>query len=426
MLAGSVWQMPEAPEPGLKQGDMLDGKYVLRERIARGGMGSVFLAEQPALERTVAIKILRPELVSRPGLARQVRDEAVAASHVRSPHCVAVIDCSTLADGTPYIVMEYVPGRPLGRIIAEQSIPLLRAIDLFEQILSALGATHSCGIVHGDVKSDNFMVELLGGADHVTMIDFGLARVAGAPGCDLGDGMAILGTPEYMAPEVIRGEPPARASDLYGAGVILYELLTGTTPFAGGAAIQIVVRQAHDPVVAPSLRQPDRRIPPAFDRIALRALDKRPEERFPDAASFARELRAAAGEVRIEPPVPGAAPPRRRHVAPSAYGSSLDRVERIRELRCAIGEALARRDTAQIAQGYLELAHLLCRDRRFAAAVCQLEEGIELLTAGPGPAALDRPPVDRLVVALTALYEAGVARQHGSPRRARPAVHEAR
>jgi eukaryotic-like serine/threonine-protein kinase len=284
----------------LKQGDVLDGKYVVRDCIGQGGMGSVFLAEQPALGRKVAIKVLHPELARCPAHAARIRDEAIAARHVRSSHCLNVLDCSALPDGGSYLVMEYVPGRSLARISAEECLPLSRILDLFEQVLAALGSIHEAGIVHADVKSDNFLVESLDGRDHVTMIDFGLARFTSSSiGVELEDGEAIVsGTPEYMAPEVVCGGPPVVASDLYGAAVILYELLTGATPFGGGTAVEIMVRHASDVAVPPSLRRPDRTIPAALDRVVMRALEKRPEARFPDAAAFARAVRAAVASVR--------------------------------------------------------------------------------------------------------------------------------
>lgn len=398
-----------ASAPALQEGDVLDGKYVLGERIGQGGMSRVFLAEEPALERTVAIKILRHDIEACRD-AGLVRDEAVAASRVRSPHCVAVIDYGVLADGTPYLVMEYVPGRSLERIITEERIPAARVAHLFEQVLEALGAAHDSGIVHGDVKSDNFMVELLGGHEHVTMIDFGLARVAASAHDRLQESALIVGTPDYMAPEVIRGEAPTRASDLYSAGVILYELLTATTPFGGGAAAEIVARHVSEVVEPPSLRRPDRAISTAFDELVLRALDKRPAARFADAAMFARELRAAARRARQQPRTWNDGRRRARaDIAPGAADNLLDRTEQLRELRCLLGEALARDDVAQIADEYLAVAQLLRRERRFAAAADQLEEGIDLLTAGCEMIASERAAaVDRLKVALTALYEAGV------------------
>lgn len=310
----------------LKPGDVLDGKYVLGECVGEGGMGSVFVADQPALERKVAIKVLHPEVARTPAHAQRIRDEAVAACHVRSSHCLTVIEYSALPDGTSYLVMEYVPGRPLTSVLATESPSLARTVDLFAQVLTALGAIHDSGLVHADVKSDNFLVESIDGRDHVTAIDFGLARFAGSSAVrELEDGTAIVsGTPEYMAPEVVRGGAAIPASDLYSAGVILYELLTGTTPFAGGSAVKIMCSHAHDPVVPPSRRRPDRNISPALDRVVLRALEKRPEARFPDAATFARELRAAAvgswtlAGLTTRPASPTASTPTRNYNGPAA------------------------------------------------------------------------------------------------------------
>jgi len=412
-----------ASDRTLKQGDILDDRYVLRDCIGAGGMGSVFLAEQPALGRTVAIKVLHPELAACPRQAGRIREEAIAACRARNPHSVAVIDYGALPDGTPYLVMEHVPGRSLERVIAEESIPLARAVELFEQILSALGATHDRGIIHADVKSENFLVEAAGASDHVTMIDFGLARVAGASAClDLEDGeVMVSGTPECMAPEVARGEPPVRASDLYAAGVILYELLTGATPFGGPTTMAIMLQHLHDPVVPPSRRRPDRAIPPALDRVVLRALDKRPEARFPDAATFARELRAALGssgdsprgperdDDRSTPEAPtrncGVPRPRNR-IARGSDCRGSGRTADLEALRTAVGKALACGDVAQIANDYIELASALGSERRFAAAACELQKGIDILTASRGSDVLGAPqPVDRLFVALAALYE---------------------
>ncbi|HEX8114725.1 MAG TPA: serine/threonine-protein kinase, partial [Kofleriaceae bacterium] len=267
------WIMPPTAALGFQPGEVIDGRYVLRDRLGEGGMGTVFLANQPGLERMVAIKVLHPELVGEPVHARRLREEARIACRVRSASCVGMIDCGELPDGAPYLVMEYVPGEVLGQVLAEQSISLSRAVEVMEQILGALGAVHAAGIVHGDVKTDNFLVETVAGRDRVTLIDFGLARLADAPHeVDMEDGeVMVSGTPEYMAPEVVAGEPPGRAADLYAAGVILYELLTGTTPFAGGAPEAIMLRHAREAVIPPSLRCPERDLPPALDRVVLRA-----------------------------------------------------------------------------------------------------------------------------------------------------------
>jgi len=416
-------------QPALNPGDVIDGRYVLRERIGQGGMGGVFLADQLALDRRVAIKLLQPELVGVPDLARRMHEEATLASHVRSPYCVEVFDCGVLPDGTPYIVMEYIPGRSLGRVIADEVMPLERALDLFEQILSALAATHRNGIVHGDVKSDNFLVERVNDTEHVTMIDFGLAQTTGAcSDADFAGELTISGTPEYMAPEVAAGDHPLPASDLYGAGVILYELLTGTTPFRGGTAIEIMLRQVREPVIPPSECRPDRGIPPEIDRVVLEALDKRPDARFADATAFASELRAAAGalcksrrqtspdEEVLQPSraEAGSAPRPRPQLARASDCTGAMRTD-TEVFRHAIAGALQRGDVTAIADGYLALANALVERRQVVRAMAELQEGIDVLTAGGAPRANDTSrSTDRLVVALAALYD-----EVGDPRHAR-------
>ncbi len=375
--------MSSASTSGVKEGDVIEGKYVVRARLGEGGMGSVFLADQPALERQVAIKMLRPELVL-PMHIHRMREEAVAAGHVVHPHCVGVIDHGLLRDGTPYLVMQYVPGQSLGRLIATEQIAPARALDLMRQILAALGAVHDANIVHGDVKSDNFLVGELDGREHVTMIDFGLARLSGTRPhlvTETGE-LLVSGTPEYMAPEVIDGQLPTSLSDLYGAGVVLYEMLTGSTPFPGDSLMDLLVAQRPDgELQPPSRRAPERNIPAALDAVVLRALAIDPAARFQDVAAFARAL----------------------CVVPQTDA---------RELRARIGAALVCGDVAMIAHGYLALAHALVDRGERAVAMRELEEGIDVLSLGNdrlGDAA--RPLVDRLVVALAALHEEAGAHQ---------------
>ena len=277
---------PSLPQPG----DVLGGRYVLQERIGEGGMGIVFRAEQPSLGRTVAIKILHPELATDAVFARRFRHEARAASRVRHPRSVTVLDCDFTNLAAPFIAMEYVAGRTLGRIIGEGALPLPRVLEIADQILWALEATHASGVIHADVKSDNFLIEERPEGDRVTMMDFGLAMIDGL----WIDSGFVSGTPEYLAPELIRGNPPTVASDLYGVGVILYEMLTGTAPFTGGSSQEILSRQLEDEVIPPSLRRPDRDIPPVLDEIVLRALDKDPRRRYANAAEFGAALRAVS------------------------------------------------------------------------------------------------------------------------------------
>jgi len=339
---------------------------------------------------------------------------------VRSPRCVAMIDQGTLPDGAPYLVMEHVPGRSLGQVIDEDPIPLARAVDLQCQILSALAAIHDSGVVHADIKSDNVLVETRHGVDQVTLIDFGLARLESAPAhLDVEGGeVMVSGTPEYMAPEVVCGGPAVRASDLYAAGVILYELLTGAPPFVGGSVTDVMRQHAQDAVIPPSQRAPERDIPPAIDRIVLRALRKRPEARFADAGAFARELRAAAATPRAIASRPGrrndrtapTAPTRsntlplsRRRLARGSDRGPSGRTANLPELARATGAAIAQGDPAQIADSYLALAGALGRERRFLAAARELQEGIALLRSGQGHGSQQR--LGQLMAAMAALHD---------------------
>jgi serine/threonine-protein kinase len=222
---------------------------------------------------------------------------------IRHPNVVSTIDHGETAEGVPFLVMERACGEPLGAWIhRDGAFSLRRGVGVARQILSGLAALHAAGIVHGDVKSDNVLVDRRDGIDHARLIDFGLARVqfaaSGSPKNEIGD--LVSGTPGYMAPEVIRGEGSSTASDLYGVGVILYELITGNTPFSGGTPHAVLRQHLSDQVIPPSLRRVD--IPPILERIVMRALDKNPPCRFASAASFGSALDVTLPVVDDRPP----------------------------------------------------------------------------------------------------------------------------
>ena len=398
----------------VRPGDVICNRYVVREQIGRGGMGIVYLADEPVLARSVAVKILHPRYRDNQLVVAAFREEAVAASRVRHPGCVSIIAHERLSDGTPLIVMEHVPGKPLGRVIAEEQVPLARTIEIVVQILSALDATHASGVVHADVKSDNFLVESLDGGDHVTMIDFGLARLDGTA---VLDGL-VSGTPEYMAPEVIRGCAPTPCSDLYSVGVILYEILTGTTPFAGGKTADVLARQLQVVVVPPSMRAPERGLPRSIDEVVQRALAKEPAERFADATEMSRALRAVlrgwghrdARDVHWDraigtESVTGTCTPPPQ---PRLARGSQARIAELQSLRAAVGDAIVRGDLTDIEVSYAALANALVREGNFAEAARELEEGIALLGA--------HVPSERLNAELEALYSDAAQRRTWSVR----------
>jgi serine/threonine-protein kinase len=268
--------------------EILGRPCVLGELIGEGGMGRVFRSDHP-LGFPLAVKLLGPGCRGEHAMARRLLREAHAAARVGHPSVVRVIDYGWSADGEPFVAMLHVDGEPLGIAIQREgplSIARLRALSI--QILLGLGAIHRARLVHGDIKSDNVLVDAAT-EPRATIIDFGLACTANRGAVD-----EISGTPDYMAPEVIRGARPTRASDLYAIGVILYEMLTGTTPFGGATTAMVFDGHLHEALVPPSLRCPDRMIPPSLERLVMRALAKDPAQRPHDAEMFATAIGRAA------------------------------------------------------------------------------------------------------------------------------------
>ncbi|HSK03417.1 MAG TPA: serine/threonine-protein kinase [Kofleriaceae bacterium] len=398
-----------------RSGDTLAGKYVLQECIGAGGMGAVFLAEDRARTRRIAIKVLHPHLAGDELFARRFRAEATAATRMQHRGSAEVIDFDVAGDGPWFIAMALVPGQSLGQLLEEAALSLPRALGIFAGILDALDAAHACAVIHADIKSDNFMVEETAAGDVVTMIDFGLAQLDGV----VAEPGVLAGTPEYIAPEIIRGGVPTIASDLYGAGVVLYELLTGTTPFAGGTPGQVLRRQLEAPVVPPSQHRPGGGIPAALDRIVLRVLAKDPDARF----ASTQALRDALATVPASPAacargsVVSRAPAGAASRAPSRFarGSDAGGPGQQTQLRHAIARALVRGDLPEIAGGYVALAAALASEQRLGAAICELEEGLDVLTATQPPAGPEaRAATDQLVASLAALYDLA-----GEPQKAR-------
>jgi serine/threonine-protein kinase len=254
-------------------------------------MGRVFATTHPS-PRPLVIKVLHESLEADPIAVRRLREEARLARQISHRNVVRVVDDGVTATGAPYVVMERAAGISLGDLVDRDGpLPLGRVRTISSQILSALAAIHQAGLVHGDIKSDNVLVDD-GDRDAVTIIDFGLARKSGTRAYGIDEHM-LSGTPEYMAPELARGEPLTPAGELYAVGVIVYEMLTGSTPFGSSSVTSVFEAHLHDSVVPPSLRVPDRMIPSSLEGIVLRALAKDPADRHIDAAFLATGIERA-------------------------------------------------------------------------------------------------------------------------------------
>ncbi|EYF05231.1 protein kinase domain-containing protein [Chondromyces apiculatus] len=276
-------------------GTTLPGNYVLLELVGVGGMGRVYRAEQKALGRTVAVKIIHPHLLGDESASVRFITEARAASRLNHPNSVGVIDFGKNG-GQLYLVMEFLRGRDLARVIYEDGpLGFKRIVDVLCQVLAALGEAHHLGIIHRDLKPENVVLEpMRSGGDFVKVVDFGLAKMlADITSTGITSPGIVCGTPDYMSPEQGRGDPIDARSDLYAVGVILFQLLTGRLPFEAESPTQVVLMHLSLPPPNPALLSPDREIPEALIEVCLRALQKDANRRYKDAEELAEALRGA-------------------------------------------------------------------------------------------------------------------------------------
>ncbi len=279
---------------------MLGDRYEIGEVIGRGGMAEVHEGRDLRLGRRVAVKILRPDLAKDPTFQARFRREAQSAASLNHPNIVAVYDTGedvlTSANGervvVPYIVMEYVDGMTLRQLLASgRRLLPERALEITAGILAALDYAHRHGIVHRDIKPANVMLTRTG---DVKVMDFGIARAMNDTGTTMTSASAVMGTAQYLSPEQARGEVVDARSDLYSAGVLLYELLTGRPPFTGDSPVSIAYQHVSEMPVPPS--QVDPGVTAEVDSVVLQALAKRTEDRYQTAADFRADVeRAIAG-----------------------------------------------------------------------------------------------------------------------------------
>ncbi|WP_276519149.1 serine/threonine-protein kinase [Corallococcus exiguus] len=265
------------------------GEYILQERIGAGGMGVVYRAAHPLIGKQVAIKVLRAELVS-PEQEQRLLVEARAVNAIQHTGIIDIFGFGSLPDGRPYVIMELLKGQPLSTVLRQQGrLDVERVIWVLDQMLAALGAAHKAGVVHRDLKPANvFLVETPDSAPSLKLVDFGIAKLLESQdGPKTVDG-SILGTPEYMAPEQVRGQAVGPATDLYAVGLMAFQMLTGTRVFQG-EHFQVMFAHVEQQPPLPSSRAAG--IPPEFDTLVLHLLAKEPALRPSSAEAVRQQLR---------------------------------------------------------------------------------------------------------------------------------------
>jgi eukaryotic-like serine/threonine-protein kinase len=300
------------------------GKYKLHQIVGRGGMGVVYRGEHIYIGKEVAVKILHDGYGGREESIKRFLREARAASLINHPNIVDITDFGKSNDGTVFFVMEFLHGEPLDSLMQrERRLELIRAITIVNQIAGALGAAHAKGIVHRDLKPENVMLTKREGRrelvrqitdesglhtvterekdfDFVKILDFGVAKVRDP---NVSEGRVtqqgvVFGTPEYMAPETARIGVSDPRTDIYALGVIFYEMLTGTIPFAGETAVDVMLKVVSEPVTPPRVRAPGTEITPEAESLIMKALAKDPLKRHQSMEELHEELQRCYGSVR--------------------------------------------------------------------------------------------------------------------------------
>lgn len=290
-------EIPQEDWYGMEAGTVLAGRYRVERLISRGGMGAVFEATQLGLDRSVAVKMLLPTLSRDEKMKERFRREARSAAGLRHPNIIQIYDYG-ISDFGPYIVMEFARGDSLRKLLRGGPLAIELAIELMEQVCSAIATAHAAGIIHRDLKPDNIIIEEQTDKSVLAkVLDFGIAKIREAQleedetsGANL-TGTSIIGSPAYMSPEQSLGLELDERSDVYSLGIVLYEMLAGRTPFGKAQARAMLIHQVNThPQPVAQLRV---EIPPAVEAVVMKALAKDRSFRFSSATQFAQFLRRA-------------------------------------------------------------------------------------------------------------------------------------
>jgi serine/threonine-protein kinase len=292
-------------------GRTIAGRYRMLAKLGEGGMGAVYRAEQISLKRTVAVKLLRPEMSSSPLLLRRFNAEAEVVAKLSHPNTVNIYDFGQDTDGTLFIAMEFIEGTSLRSVLhAEGALPLHRALAIGAQVAASLADAHTHGIVHRDLKPDNVMLQTRGKQrDVVRVLDFGIAklrdenRATQQAMTQQGD---MLGTPQYMAPEQIRADQIDGRTDVYALACMIYELATGRMPFEAPTLMALLSKHLVELPLPPSQRRPDLPLPPALDALVLAGMAKDAAARPATMELFGEQIAALQATLPAAPATPSA------------------------------------------------------------------------------------------------------------------------
>ncbi len=286
------------------------GQFRVISKLGHGGMGSVYLAEQPQMQRRAAIKVLHPDLDSNAEAVRRFKAEARAIARLQDPHIVAVYNFGALDSGELFLAMEFLEGRTLRRELSTCGrLPVARVLDIADQCAVGLNEAHRNHVIHRDLKPSNVMLLDRSPGDFVKLLDFGIAKVDGGGTNTKG----WMGTPQYMAPEQFTGKPVDARADVYALGLLVYEMLCGRPPFVNDTPMSYVHSHVYQPPPKPESFAPGA-VPPSVERVVLAALEKNPGARPQSAMEFATALRSASALV---------AAPRKSSVGPIVLAAVL-------------------------------------------------------------------------------------------------------
>jgi len=275
------------------------GRYQIKDRLGKGGMGVVYLAFDPAMQRDVAIKMLRADVSEDPAFLERFRLEATTIAALDHPSIVPVHDVGE-EDGIPYFVMRYMRGGSLAHLLRKEgALSAVEVLRILRPIADALDESHAHGIIHRDVKPGNILFDQRGDS---FIADFGLVKSLDAPSESTASG--VVGTAEYISPEMAVSGHTTPLSDIYSLGITIFEMLAGKVPYEGVTHISTVLAHVHDPI--PEIRSIQENLPPGIQAVIDRALAKRPEDRYPTAGALIKELNDALTGDYV-PPIPRSA-----------------------------------------------------------------------------------------------------------------------